>query len=213
MMSPTFLDSNFFHVYIFELWGLAESVTKKCTEVFEKCPAPEKDGYIKVDPSIHWLIGSLLAESANIKKLLTIPTKASFKETKEQFDFRLERTRLLNEALGSPPIVELSSVGTRNSVEHFDQYLDRASVTFVQKDRSDPGFALYNMVLSSWNVFDKKAFPLKLYVADERKYYNLEWVADLNALFAECTDIIVRIRNIAEFGTQEGPGGLMIPVK
>ena len=76
-----------------------------------------------------------------------------------------------------------------------------------------PGFALYNMVLSSWKVFDKKAFPLKLYIADERKYFNLEWVADLNALHAECSNLIARVRSIPAFGKQEGPGGLMVPVK
>jgi hypothetical protein len=69
------------------------------------------------------------------------------------------------------------------------------------------------MVLSSWKVFDKKAFPLKVYVADERKYFNLEWVADLNALHAECSNLIARIRDIPVFGKHEGPGGLMIPVK
>jgi len=192
---------------------LADSVVKKCAQVFEQCPIPVKDGYIKVDPLIHSLIASLLAEAANVKKLLTVPTKPSFKETKDQFNFRVERTKLLNEALQSPPVVELSNVEARNSVEHFDQYLDRASLSFTAPSRADPGFALYNMVLSSWKVFDKKAFPLKLYIADERKYFNLEWVADLNALHAECSDLITRIRGIPAFGKHEGPGGLMVPVK
>ena len=212
-MSITALDSPFFHVYVFELWGLADSVAKKCTQVFEQYPVPENDGYIKVDPAIHSLIGSLLAEAANLKKLLTIPTKPSFKETDDQFNFRVERTKLLNEVLQFPPVVEISSVETRNSVEHFDQYLDRANLAFTAPDRSDPGFVLYNMVLSSWKVFDKKAFPLKLYIADERKYFNLEWVADLNALHGECSNLIARVRSIPAFGKQEGPGGLMVPVK
>lgn len=108
-----------------------------------------------------------------MKKLLTVPTKPNFKETSDQFNFRVERTKLLNEALQSPPVVEISNVETRNSIEHFDQYLDRANLAFTAPGRSEPGFALYNMVLSSWRVFDKKAFPLKLYVADERKYFNL----------------------------------------
>jgi len=212
-MSVTFLDSPLFQLYLFELWGLADSVTQKCSHVFEHCSVPERDGYIKVDPAIHSLIASLLSEAANLKKLLTVPGKPGFKETDYQFKFRVERTKLLNEVLQFPLIVELSNVEARNSVEHFDQYLDRASIAFTAADRCNPGFALYNMVLSSWNVFDKKAFPLKLYVADERKYYNLEWVADLNALYAECLDIIARIRRIPHFGQLEGPGGLMVPVK
>lgn len=69
------------------------------------------------------------------------------------------------------------------------------------------------MVLSSWKVFDKKAFPLKLYVADECKYFKLEWVADLDALHAECSNLITRIGSIPAFGKHEGPGGLMVPVK
>src|SRR5690349_212996 len=153
-MAAIVLHSPFFNLYVFELWGLADSVAKKCAQVFEQCPVPEKDGYIKVDPSIHSRIASLLAEAANVKKLLTVPTKPSFKETNDQFNFRVERTTLLNEALKSPPIVELSNVEARNSVEHFDQYLDRAILFFSVPGRSEPGFMLYNMVLSSWEVWE-----------------------------------------------------------
>lgn len=34
-MSATVLDSPFFQVYVFELWGLADSVAKKCAQIFE----------------------------------------------------------------------------------------------------------------------------------------------------------------------------------
>jgi hypothetical protein len=72
--------------------------------------------------------------------------------------------------------------------------------------------ALYNMVLSSWSVFDKRSFPLKVYVADERKYFNLELVADLNALHEECSDLIARIRAFGAFKDGDGPGGMMVRV-
>ena len=124
-MTATFLDSSFFHIYLQELWGLAESISKKCSSVFSDCPVPTDGGYIKVDPTIHSTIESLPAEAANLKKMLTIPEKAARKETAEQFSFRCERTTLLSEALQFPPLVEVSRVETRNSVEHFDQYLDR----------------------------------------------------------------------------------------
>ena len=159
-MATPFLDSPFFHVYFHELWGLAESISKKCLDVFEKCPVPEKDGYIKVDPALHGVIASLLAEAANLKKLLSIPDKPSFKETQEQFSFRVERTKLLNEALGFPQLYETSRAETRNSVEHFDQYLDRASLSLSASDSATSGMALYNMALSSWSVFDKKSIAL-----------------------------------------------------
>ena len=73
--------------------------------------------------------------------------------------------------------------------------------------------SLYNMVLSSWSVFDKKSLPLKVYVADERKYFNLELVADLNALHEECTDLVNRIRAIDAFKHGDGPGGMMVRVE
>lgn len=174
---------------------------------------PERDGYIHVDPEVHGQIASLLAEAANIKKLLTVPHRPSFRETKDEFAFRVERAKLLNASLGEPPLFETSSVEARNSVEHFDQYLDRANLALTTGASPKPGMALYNMVLSSWNVFDKKAFPLKLYVADERRYYNLEWSADLNALYAEAVDLVARVRGLAGFKDHEGPGGLMVPVQ
>jgi len=112
-MATPFLDNPFFHVYFHELWGLAESISKKCLDVFEKCPVPAKDGYIKVDPALHGVIASLLAEAANLKKILAVPDKPSFKETPEQFCFRAERTKLLNEALGFPTLSEISRAETR----------------------------------------------------------------------------------------------------
>jgi hypothetical protein len=211
-MAPPFIDSPFFHVYFHELWGLAESISKTCLDVFEKCPVPVKDGYIKIDPALHGEIASLLAEAANLKKMLTIPDKPSFKETPEQFNFRAERTKLLNEALGFPQLSEISRAETRNSVEHFDQYLDRASLSLNSSDSEASGMALYNIALSSWSVFDKKSFPLKVYVADERKYFNLDYVADLNAIYSESKDLIVRIRALGAFKDSDGPGGLMVRV-
>lgn len=212
-MATSFLDSPFFHVYFHELWGLAESISKKCLDVFAKCPAPAEDGYIKVDPELHGVIASLLAEAANLKKMLLVPNNPSFKETTEQFSFRAERTKLLNEALGFPQLFEISRAETRNSVEHFDQYLDRASLTHSASDGgAASGMALYNMALSSWSVFDKKSFPLKVYVADERKYFNLDYVADLSAIYSESTDLIVRIRAMGAFKDSDGPSGLMVRV-
>lgn len=211
-MVATFLDSSFFHVYFHELWGLAESISNKCDEVFSTCPVPKDGGYIKVDPALHRTIASLLAEAANLKKMLTVPEKAGFRETAEQFAFRAQRTKALNEALAHPPLAEVSRVEARNSVEHFDQYLDRASLSLKPSESSESGMALYNMVLSSWSVFDKKSFPLKVYVADERKYFNLELVADLDALARECADLIARIRAIGAFKDNDGPGGLMVRV-
>jgi hypothetical protein len=145
--------------------------------------------------------------------MLSVPDKPSFKETQEQFSFRVERTRLLNEALGFPHLSETSRAETRNSVEHFDQYLDRASLSLSPSDSAASGMALYNMALSSWAVFDKKSFPLKVYVADERKYFNLDYAADLNAIYSESADLIVRIRAVGAFRDTDGPGGLMVRVE
>lgn len=144
--------------------------------------------------------------------MLSVPSKASFKETGEQFAFRKGRSAVMSEALASPPLVEISQVEARNSVEHFDQYLDRASLALSGSDAEGSGMALYNMVLSSWAVFEKKSFPLKVYIAEERKYYNLEHAADLGAIAAEADDLISRIRQLGAFSGSDGPGGLMVPV-
>lgn len=212
-MAAPVLDSPLFSIYVHELWGRGTSVVKDCEVIFQKCPIPERDGYIKVDPEVHSQIASVLAEAANIKKLLTVPLKPGFKEKNDEFEFRVERTKLLQASLGQPSIVEISSVEARNSVEHFDQYLDRANIALAPGATPGPGVALYNMVLSSWKIFDKKAFPLKLYVADERRYYNLEWSADLNAIHKEAVDLVARVESLADFKDHEGPGGLMVPVR
>ena len=212
-MPTTPLDSPFLAIYVHELWGKAIFIVKTCEAIFAQCPVPSRDGYIKVAPEVHGQIAAVLAEAANIKKLLFAPQQPSYKETKEQFAFRVKRVKLLNASLSEPPLSEISSVEARNSVEHFDQYLDRSNLALTTGASPAPGMALYNMVLSSWGIFDKKAFPLKLYVADERRYYNLEWSADLNALHAEAVDLGARVRKLAGFKDHEGPGGLMVPIK
>ncbi len=212
MAHPQLLDSPLFQVYFHELWGLADSISKKCFIVFEACPVPAKDGYIKIDPALHGVIAALLAEAANLKKMLAVPDRPGFKESEEQFAFRVGRTKLLNEALGYPDLSEISRAETRNSVEHFDQYLDRASLSLSASDGEVSGMALYNMVLSSWAVFSEKSFPLKVYVADERKYFNLDYEADLSSINNESLDLIARIRAVGVFKNNEGPGGLMVGV-
>ncbi|HEY5851807.1 MAG TPA: hypothetical protein VIT62_13715 [Lysobacter sp.] len=146
-MSNAFLESPYFHVYVLELWSLAQSVARKCHQVFDECP-PQKEGfYVKISPELHGTIASLLAESANIKKLLTVPSEKGRHETREQFEFRVRRATHLMEAIGSPSIAEIAKVQTRNSVEHFDEYLDRASIALIG---AKTGWAFYNGVLSSW---------------------------------------------------------------
>ena len=155
------VDSPLFQIYLHELWARAYFVARTCAGIFEQCPVPANDGYIKVDPTVHSQISAVLTESANIKKLLAVPTKAGFKETKIAFEFRVQRTKLLNTVLSNPIIPEISAVEARNSVEHFDQYLDRANLNLEEGKVKAPGMALYNMILSSWKIFDKKAYPLK----------------------------------------------------
>ena len=207
------VDSPLFQIYVHELWARSDSVARTCASIFEQCPVPPNDGYIKVDPAIHSQISSVLTESANIKKLLTIPVRTGNKETKIAFEFRVQRAKLLNEVLANPAISEISVVEARNSVEHFDQYLDRANLALEEGKVQASGVALYNMILSSWKIFDQKAFPLKVYVADERKYFNLEWVADVNAIYEEASDLLNRVKSINDFPVKDGPGGLMVPIK
>lgn len=212
-MPVSVVDSPLFQIYLHELWARSDFVARTCASIFEQCPVPPKDGYIKVDATVHSQISTVLTESANIKKLLTIPVKVGFKETKIAFDFRVQRAKLLNAVLANPTIPEISAVEARNSVEHFDQYLDRANLALEEGKVKAPGMALYNMILSSWKIFDKKAFPLKVYVADERRYFNLEWLADINAIYEEANDLLNRVQAIDGFPFKDGPGGLMVPIE
>lgn len=72
--------------------------------------------------------------------------------------------------------------------------------------------AAYNMTFSEWGVTVPRCYPLRLYVADERKFYNMKYSIDLSRLREQATAILDRLASSEYMKGITEPGGLMVPL-
>ena len=65
------------------------------------------------------------------------------------------------------------------------------------------------MVFSRWEVFEPRVYPIRLYISQERKFYNMKWSVDLDAMNKEASVVVEKLK--AHMGAaKDGPGGLML---
>ncbi|MND24855.1 hypothetical protein D3C76_343170 [compost metagenome] len=192
-----------------ELWWLANSIVKKCDSIFSKTLVPERGYIIQVDPEIHALISSVLSDAANVKKLMTAGDKKKSGESGELFRLRRDRVRELREYLSGIELKELLNPKVRNTLEHFDEYLDSANYEVSRRDTPLGTMAAYNMVISHWDVARPRFYPVKLYISAERKFYNMKWSVDLGAIQNEAQAIVSKMKALPAFATDEVVGVLI----
>lgn len=202
-------ETTLFSLYIHELWWLANGICKKTERLFTEAKIPD-DGYvIQVSPDLHSLIASVLSEAANLKKLLVTPSAKLNGESGRQYRLRRARSAALNQVLDGIHLSELLNAKVRNTLEHFDEYLDEANLKLSEAKNPPSPMAAYNMILSHWEAFDPRVYPIRLYISEERKFYNMKWSVDLDAMNKEASAIAERLKTY--MGTaEEGPGGLML---
>lgn len=202
-------ETKLFSLYVHELWWLANGIREKTGRIFSKAKVPEQGYAIQVDPQLHSLIASALSDAANLKKLLVTPTARLNGESGRQYRLRRGRAAVLNKMLEGLQLNELLNAKVRNTLEHFDEYLDEANLSISEAKNPPSPMAAYNMVLSSWDVFDPRVYPIRLYISSERKFYNMKWSVDLDAMHKEASLVAERLKNSIG-AAEEGPGGLML---
>ncbi len=184
-----------FSLYFYELWSLAHSIKKKSELLFEKAPVPPKDYVITVDMEIHSLIASILSDAANVRKLVKPSTLKRLRgESAAASKVRRARGTALQEAIRGVELTEMLNAKVRNTLEHFDEYLDDAVVE-LPKAAGKVGWrmAAYNTVMSGWGAITPRVFPVRLYISDERKYYNMKSSVDIGLLHAEACALVERL--------------------
>ncbi len=203
-------DTKFGALYYHELWWLSHSVLKKCEQVFDGAKVPGSGYVIQVNPELHSIIAYLLSDAANIRKLVSTSSVKTNGENGARFKLCKERASELAEFIAPLEIKELLNYKVRNTLEHFDEYLDEANYD-VSKKAEQGRFAAYNMILSHWEALMPKVYPIRLYVSSEMKFYNMKWSIDLGLLHSEARSIIEKLKTIGQFATND-PGGLMLPI-
>lgn len=197
-------------LYFHEVWWLASSLVKKSEQLFDETKIPESGYVIQVSPDLHSLIASILSDAANIKKMIVTPSAKLNGESGAQTRLRKERARRIKEALNAVELDEMLNHKVRNTLEHFDEYLDEVNIK-ISKAQSPPSpMAAYNMIISHWEAFNPRVYPVRLYVSSEKVFYNMKWSVNIGALCDEAGSIISELRKIPGLIQDDGPGGLML---
>ncbi len=203
-------DTKLASLYVHELWWLANSVKTKAERLFAEAKVPETGYAIQVSPELHSVIASLLSDAANLKKLVVTPSAKLNGESGRQYRLRKARAAALRESIKGISLTEMLNAKVRNTLEHFDEYLDEANVGLSTAKSAPSPMAAYNMVLSHWEVTSPPVYPIRVYISSERKFYNMKWSVDIGAIHQEATAIVERLVSHPEFSKAEGPGGLMV---
>lgn len=202
--------SKFFSIYIHEVWRLATEIIVNCEYVFNEAKVPDKGHSIQVSSNIHSHIIYVLINSANLKKMIFTSPNRARDESKKQYEFRVERSKLLKELFNGIDIIEIKNNKVRNTLEHFDEYIDKENLRFAGGEAEVGLRAAYNMTLSDWDVFFPRVYPVRLYVANEKKFYNMSFSIDIGKIYEEARAIIERMKSLEIFKNEDEAGGLLI---
>jgi hypothetical protein len=198
-----------FGVYVHRLCGLAIAVRDGCDEIFEIAALPARGMYVKVDPALHARIDGVLIAAANIKRLIGAAPGRSKNESRRRYGLRCARSEILAGLVDLPNLSALLDSGVRNSLEHFDEHLDHLVESIADGD-STLTSAAYNMTLSHWEALPERHYPLRIYVAVERKFYNFERVIDLDALRSQAGSLVDSLMESDRHGLKDGRAGLVV---
>lgn len=202
------VKTRLFAVYLHRLYSLSIAVRDGCDEVFRLAPPPARDMYIKVDPVLHSRLDAILIDAANIKRLVATNPLKGKNEATRTYNLRIARSEALAALLAGIDISAIVDVKLRNTLEHFDEYLDDLNAKLHAGDVPPAPMAGYNLTLSHREVMTPPLHPLRLYVATERKYYNFTTTVDLEQLRSQANAIATVLLPL--LGAADSPGGLMV---
>lgn len=198
-------------VYISELFWLLTSIKSKCERLFEITKVPEKGYAIHVDLESGSLVKSIVDDSAEVANLIQ-PRKRRKDEPMERYLFRKHRGEYLSNLFKNVTTSEILDRKVRDSIEHFDERVDRLTYDISDKAVKKPQALAYNMVISDKAAIPIRPFPLpiRIYVSSERKMYNMLWQLDIGKIYTECTSMIEILKNTENLKKQKEPGSLIL---
>lgn len=138
----------------------------------------------------------MLTDAANVKKLLQARPKQQKRESNSLYPLRLDRTKFLNEYLEGIDLQEMLNSKVRNTIEHFDEYLDEEidSLSAMAEDQLPSPMAAYNIIMPDWDsIISPRPYPIRLYITSERTFYNMRWSINIEKVYEEALAILARL--------------------
>jgi hypothetical protein len=189
------------HLYVEEAYWLARGIAQGCDEIFEATPAPTEPppaNYIKVDGELHLKMVRVLSEAAKLRALIASRPKSK-EQALSEHAFQEARAQWLRTFLGGVSLDAVSNARARNSVEHFDEYLDEIARQTARRLINRPTAVLFNMTLGRPNALDVgsgSVVELRVFLASDRVFVNAGYRVDFQALRDLATAVAERLGSL-----------------
>lgn len=210
--------SPFFGIYLSELYWLSKQVEVNTTRIFDDTPPPPQpgNGYIRVDHELHERILSVLLGAARLRSLVRSRTTNGSRAQREVLQRRTSELQKLLNGIDLNPVLDSAA---RNSVEHFDEYLDKTAIESYRGDILKPTLFAFDLVLSSRSLLAQfhvgGSTPavrfFRAYIADERVFSSFERELQLEPLRDCCSSMRNRIEPLLpDLASDERNGGMLV---
>lgn len=198
--------------YLSELYWLARDSVETCAVVFDaaKPPPDETSSYISVDHNLQSQIYRVLNNAARIRALVSDRARQN-SQSAAQYRFQQARTRWLKSTLADLGLREVLHARVRNSLEHFDEYLDQTALRFSQGTVSGRVLLPMDVTLGREGTLDQfvtdggSVYPLRVYLAEERTFVNCGKRVDLDRIAQECQAVVDRLTKFRPDLAEEVP--------
>jgi|GEM_PF-1160982 len=187
-----FFESLLYSNYKRELYYLCHQIDIKASTLFSVYDNLNTEHGFITDINCLDQISSILSYAARVQELTIYTNKNKI---------HAERAFLIRSMFDFLNINEIFNKKVRNTIEHFAQYLDNTNKKHTLYNTKKRYLVAFNMVISKWEKLiesdlpftlysisampDTPLYPIRIYVSGERKFYNMDWSIDLNALYIE----------------------------
>lgn len=202
-------------LFLSELHSIADAVVQGTETVFERVRTSEGDAaYIQVDHEVSGILVDAVTNAARIRSLL-VARPRDRSESAVTYELRARRAAWLREeVLQGVRLNIVLGASVRNTLEHFDEYIDDLARRAAKKQIPTTILVPVDFLMSHGRTLDFLlqrgggiVQPLRGYYADERLFVNAGREVNVDALDAECRAIRDRVGEHLPRGVLEEPGG------
>lgn len=206
-MAKSFDEYPLNFLYSYEMWLLTNSISSQCEKIFEAASVPSSGYSLGSNPEIHSIINNIVSESARVKKLISIPKCKTKNESGKQFEIHVGRAKYLQDILKGIRMEEILSARVRNTLEHFDEYLDEANMLASEGKLDKYVGIVIDTIMSHREMISPTPFPLRVYISSEKIFINMNYSIDLGKIYNESSEISKRFKGV--LGGEDGINRLM----
>lgn len=197
--------SPFRSAYISEAYWLAARIVGRAREVFDDLRPlddPTKT-YIKFNHVLMGKLTAIIGDAVRLKAMLSERQRKAF-NTDRQYQIHVRRARWLRETLLKD--VRLKTIfesGVRNTLEHFDEYLDDVAIGCQQASIPRPTLIPFDVVVEkrkSLTAIDPEFHVeyLRAYIVADRVFVNADREINIRALHDEARRIVKRLKPLID---------------